>query len=130
MRTLQRVQALHKPLIENISSIKLNCNLIDSTDVSSSGLGRRPDRSTMSSNDHISKLKPAGYIVSEMRQLMCRNFMFQSSPPKRKKKSTASFAYQTMRADGMASLKKPSASRKASVEKPVHASLHALDTLT
>jgi hypothetical protein len=32
-------------------------NLIDSTDVSSCGLGRSPESSTMSSNDHISKLQ-------------------------------------------------------------------------
>uniref|UniRef100_A0A0A9H4A8 Uncharacterized protein n=1 Tax=Arundo donax TaxID=35708 RepID=A0A0A9H4A8_ARUDO len=36
----------------------------------------------------------------------------------------------TIRADGIASLKKLSASRKASVENPVHVSLHSLDTLT
>ena len=35
--------------------------LIDSTEVSSFGLGRRPERSTMSSNDHISKLRATGH---------------------------------------------------------------------
>lgn len=37
-------------------SLRDNANLIDRTDVSSFGLGRRPDKRTIISNDQISKL--------------------------------------------------------------------------
>lgn len=36
--------------------VQFNSNLIDSTEVSNFGLGRRPDKRTINSNDHISKL--------------------------------------------------------------------------
>ena len=52
-----------KCLVKNCGSSSTNYNLIDSTDVCSFGLGRRPDRSTRISYDHISKLQ-CKYSVS------------------------------------------------------------------
>lgn len=101
--------------VQQQQSCRSQTHLIDNTDVSSFGFGRMPERSTSNSNDQNSKLLQ---VVLYIHAYPSRETVEQY------------VAYQTIAADGTASLMKLDMSCKASLEKPIQVFLQAGDSLT
>lgn len=121
---------------------------MDRTDVSNVGFGRRPDKRTTISNDHISKLhieksltlliKMTNYctettIVLSIRKLKCLYIVVDLllwNIKNNEANKLRSQMYQTITAEGIASLRKVRMFCKASFENPVHVFEHEGENLT